>query len=204
MAVWRSVVFQPPEAQRLADLAGVGHDLSQVMQYCLRFLELEKSDNPDWELLEIVCAAALIRYGRAFASGVRTGVPHEFIETLDSSELEWHNYLKAARDKWIAHSVNTFEENQVCAWLTPAERGPIGVYSVSVRQQRVATLSREAIAALGHLAEILFEGVKQAKEAEARKVLAIAQSLPPEPFYQQNDELKVPGKVHPSRARHFK
>lgn len=201
MAHWRSVVFQPPEAQKLADLAGIETDLLAVEEYCRRFLEEQAKEQPDWKLLEIICAAALVRYGRAFASGARSGIPSELVDELHPDVQEWHRYLKAARDKWIAHSVNTFEENQVCAWLTPPERGPIGVYGISVRQHRVATLSRDAINALAELASELRKSIKQVQEVETRNVLALAQALPPEPFYEQVDEPLLPGSRHPEKVR---
>lgn len=201
MANWRSVTFEPPEARKLADLTGVETDLLAVEEYCSRLLDEQEKEQPDWKLLEIICAAALVRYGRAFASGVRCGVPTELVETMEPTAFEWHRYLKAARDKWIAHSVNTFEENQVCAWLTPPERGPIGVYAITVRQHRVATLGRDAITALQDLARILREGLEQHQEVEKKKLLAMAQALPPEPFYEQVDKTSLPGKGHPEKPR---
>lgn len=204
MAHWRSVVFHPPEAQKLADLAGIETDLLAVEDYCLRFLTEHEKEGADGSLLEIICAAALVRYGRVFASGVRSGIPLELVEGLNPAAQEWHRYLKGARDKWIAHSVNTFEENQVCAWLTPPERGPIGVYGISVRQHRVATLSRDAITALAELASVLRKSIKQVQEEETRNVLALAQALPPEPFYEQVDEPLLPGSRHPEKVRRTK
>lgn len=204
MANWRSVAFQPPEAQKLADLAGVETDLREVEDYCLRFLDEQQKEQPDWKLLEIICAAALIRYGRAFGSGIRSAVPPEVMEELGPHLREQHDYFQAARDKWIAHSVNTFEENQVCAWLTPPERGPIGVYGITVRQQRVTSLGHEAIAVLGSLAKEVREGVERASKIEKAKVLAIAQALSQQAFYEQVDNALLPGTKHPKQVRRAK
>jgi hypothetical protein len=200
MSSWRSVPFQIPEAQLLADLTGVETDLIAVERYCEKFATEQAKDSPDREYLEMACACALIRYGRAFTSGVRTGVPADVFEQFPPEAREWHQYFKDARDKWIAHSVNTFEDNEVCAWLMPPERGPLGVTSITVRQVRVTTLAPEAMDALRILSSGLRDVIKELQQVETAKLLAIAQALPPEPFYSmQSTNLltshRSPGKV---------
>ena len=148
MADWRSVRFHVPEAQLLADLAGVETDLLAVERTCERFIVERAKEQPDLELLEIACAAALVRYGRTFTSGGRAGVPAEILSALDHEQQQWHQYFKDLRDKWVAHSVNSFEDNEVAASLMPPERGPLGVTGISVRQHRVTSLAPDAIAAL--------------------------------------------------------
>jgi hypothetical protein len=40
MAVWRYISFNVPEAQRLADLIGVDHDLQSTAEICDLLLEV--------------------------------------------------------------------------------------------------------------------------------------------------------------------
>jgi hypothetical protein len=201
MAEWRSVLFEIPEAQRLADLTGVENDLRSAEEICDRFVAESERKPTDYGLLEVLCAAAIVRYGRTFPSGVRSGVTAELIERLDPDQQECHRYFKDLRDKWIAHSVNAFEENEVTAWLMPPERGPLGVTSISVRQHRVSSLSSEAIQALKSLCTEVRRLVKEAISVENLVVLKLAQSFPPSDFYTQIDPpADLPG-GNPSKAR---
>ena len=201
MATWRSVRYHVSEAQRLADLTGVETDLISVERFCERFLAEHQADKPDRELLEIICAAALVKYGRAFTSGVRAAVPTTVIEELDEEYRAKHLHFKDSRDKWIAHSVNSFEENEVSAWLMPPERGPLGVTGISVRQQRVTSLSASSMTALSELAAEVRRRLAVHIAEENAKVLALARNLPPEPFYSQLDVARLPGAEPPGKAR---
>lgn len=194
MAVWRFVNFCVKEAQLLADLTGVEVDLNATEDICALLLTKTAEKQTDWTLTEALCAAALIRYGRAFGSGIRAGVPHEIIALLSDELQETHQYFKNLRDRWIAHSLNAFEENIVHAYLVPEERGPKGIASISVQHQRVITLSSEDIARLKALAAEIRKHVTNYIEQEKRKVLEYAQSLPVDDFYTQKDPpAKAPG-----------
>jgi hypothetical protein len=202
MAVFRSVPFPVPEAQLLADLTGVSTDLNAVAEYCDRFLDLLDKDQLDGVVLGALCEAAIVRYVRTLATGVRSGVSMEMLEKLGEEHLAVHNYVKDARDKWVAHSVNSFELNDVSVWLTPPERGAIGPYAVTVRQHRVSYLSKPAITALKELVTELSALVKAKIDEEKSKVLAIAQQKPPDSFYEQQSEpIRLPGREHPGKSR---
>jgi hypothetical protein len=202
MAHWRSVSFPIPEAQALADLTGVESDLLSAEGICDRFVAESEKETRDWQLLEIICAAAIVKYGRTFPSRVRSGVATELVSKLTAEDQESHRFFKVLRDKWISHSVNSFEENEVSASLMPPERGPLGVTGISVRQHRVSSLSVESILALKALCQAVREVVKEAIATENELVLRIAQGLPPERFYSQVDPLaKLPGTGNPGKSR---
>jgi hypothetical protein len=202
MATWRSVSFPVREAKKLADLTGVESDLISAENICDRFVVESLKEPLDWHLLEIICAAAIIKYGRTFPSGVRSGVATKLVNKLSMEHQGSHQFFKDLRDKWIAHSVNSFEENEVTAWLMPPERGPLGVTGISVRQHRVSSLSVEDIRTLKSLCQAVREVVKEAIAIENQLVLNIAQALPPERFYSQVDPpVKLVGKGNPAKSR---
>ncbi len=91
------------------------------------------------------------------------------------------------RDKWVAHSVNGFEFTQVVDYLTPAERGPKSVSSISVLPNRIASLSVQDMLRLQKLAVAVREIINKLIEDEKQKVLSYAQSLPPDQFYAKGD-----------------
>jgi hypothetical protein len=197
MALWRFVDFSVPEAKVLADLTGVNEDLEATEEICALFIsEAQPFDRNKILLLESICAAAIIRYGRSFPSGVRMGITKDVIRQLPPELQADHRYFKNLRDKWIAHSVNTFEENQVVAYLIPKERGPEGVECVSVQQRRVLTVDVGEMRRLMDLCFALRKIIARSIEAENRRVLEYAKSLPVESIYSR----PLPNLNAPSRA----
>ncbi len=195
MAVWRCVDFSVKEAQLLADLTGIETDLKTTENICDHFLEeahgfpSESQENIPQKMLslEALCTAAIVRYGRSFVSGVRTELPLDVIRRLPEEFQESHRFFMDLRHKWVAHSVNAFEDNQVTVYLTLEERGPKSIASVSVKGSRVATLSAQDMLRLKKLAAAVREEVAKLIEAENSKVLEYARSLPSDQFYTQVD-----------------
>lgn len=142
-------------------------------------------------LLEALCAAALVRYGRSFGSGVRysvSGLIKNIIKALPKESQKYHEYFYALRDKWIAHSVNVFEENIVHAYLTPDEKGPRSISSISVQHQRVSTLGSDHILILKALAAEIRGKIDVMLDEEQKTVSEYTRSLPVDDFYRQVDD----------------
>lgn len=140
MAVWRFVNFDRPETQRLADLTGIANDLEATEEICDLLRENLQKLPSSGRILDALSSAALVRYARAFASGVRTRTPKSLVDDLSEALRKDHEWFLELRDKYVAHSVNPFEENQVVVYLVPEERGPKGVSTVEVQQQRLLSL----------------------------------------------------------------
>lgn len=189
MAIWRFVNLDLPEAKLLADLTGILNDLKATIDICDLFLQ-ERSRNAELILLESLIAAVVVRYARSFKSGVRSRVPTEILDNLTDEQKNIHDWIIGLRDKYVAHSVNAFEENTVVAYLVPEERGPKNVSSISVQQQRLVSLSNEEIAQLKSLSIVISENVTKLLELENKKVLEIARTLPMEELY--NQKAKAP------------
>jgi hypothetical protein len=187
MAVWRFVNLNVKEAQLLADLTGVLNDLQATVSICdLLMNELQKSQ-PEWRLLDALSAAALVRYARSFTKGVRAKVPVAALSCLCPDLLKFHKWFIDLRDKYVAHSVNAFEENQVVAYLVPAERGPKGVASISVQQTRLASLGGSDIKKLKEICGGLQIYISKLVEEERSKVLELAKKIPVDQLYTQID-----------------
>src|SRR5690606_6578197 len=114
----------------------------------------------DSRIMTALCVAAIVAYGRTFASGVRSGITREQVRRQSAELQASHGYFKDFRDKFVAHSVNAFEENSVKAYLVPEERGPRAISSISVQHGRVMMLSPEDMALLRELAVRLLEVVE--------------------------------------------
>jgi len=188
MAVWGFVNFFVPEAQRLADLTGVENDLATVQSYCVHLKRLGAANVPEELNLRLaLCVAAIATYGRTTGSGVRSGIAFEQLERLSSDDRQTHQYFKDLRDKWVAHSVNAFEENHVVAHLVPEEGGPKGVCGISVQHRRVMGLSTHDIESLERLSKSLSAVVRTDIAAENERVLLLARSQPIDEMYARSD-----------------
>lgn len=174
-----TVTFDVPQSQRLADISGVISDLRDTARICQRWMsELERSFGGDWDgdALQVYCAAALVRYGRTFGSGVREGIPLEVIENLPEHHQRHHRYFKNARDKWIAHSANSFELNTVHLSISAEASGRREVAAVSVTNHGVSSLSYGQAQDLRDLALALIDHMTALEAEEKRRVLEYART----------------------------
>jgi len=180
--------FSIAEAQRLSDLNGIDADLAAVIRLCARWQKLaaevgspkEGSGLEWWERtqdLGDLGFAAVVRYGRTFGSGSRSGVLPQVIAALAEPHPDSHAYFKALRDKYIAHSVSELEDNQVFVMLTPQFGEPQVPGHITVDGGRFIGLGAQDIRRLSALAEAVREAVKNEIESESAKLLAIANSM---------------------------
>jgi hypothetical protein len=188
MAVWRFVNIDIKEAQLLADLTGIQNDLEATDAICDLLMKEINKGQYDMHLVDALSSAALVRYARSFSSGMRKTKMHESIQNLLSPELlKEHKWFINLRDKYVAHSVNAFEDNQVVAYLVPEERGPKGIASISVQQTRLASLGGADVTNLRALCAELRKDVEVLIGKERTRVLEAAKQIPIERLYSQKD-----------------
>ena len=142
-------------------------DLEQVIKYCDRMIEryagphLKKSpfdivgfttpvDFVDWEALSI---AACISFARCFSSGVRQSLDSDLLSAVDIEINTLHNFVLDFRNKHIAHSVNSFEENSVTVHLGENFQSSQEIETVTPSHTSTAGLSFDVPAKLRHLAQ---------------------------------------------------
>ena len=162
----------------LADLTGVRFDLDTAREFALKLLSLICSSPPDYSLSDPLSTAILVRYSRAFLSGVRKPLGDEALQILTDEQRNQHEYLKDLRSKHIAHSVNCFEESVPVAryWVERVESE--GITSISCMHHRVIGLSEHNLNAVVELSNILLVFVdKRIKEEESR-LLPIVRAMP--------------------------
>jgi hypothetical protein len=202
MVEFRYVHFEHPEARRLADLNGVSYDLGLVSSLCDHYLSIDHCASSDNLLLaQALFMSAVVTYGRTFGSAVRSGVKRNQIDLLSEDLQLRHQYFKDLRDKFVAHSVNAFEENCVKLYLQPVERGGPGVSSIGLGHARVATLSYENIEQLKGLAAEVLALVENEMEVERARLLEFSKTLPLEEIYQYPGPRAFYGDAVPSQVR---
>jgi len=173
----RAVEVTLPEAELLADLYGVVFDLNRATKLCSKAVEFSKLPDRDYELIKGLVAAAVVRYFRCFSSGVRYGLHRKDIENLGKDMLATHDYFKALRDKFVAHSVNPFEETYVTATVSERDGVKFPIRSVNPGHHRVMLSELEAKSLEELVAKVTIEVGKRVKTEEERLV-AIIQDLP--------------------------
>ncbi len=98
----------PPVRHCLADLTGYFVDLTEA-QACIEQL-LEMTLAPDnLTIAEALSTAAVIRYCRCFASGIRQMLDINNLVAASAKEIAIHNRMRGVRDWHVAHPVNEQE-----------------------------------------------------------------------------------------------
>ena len=205
--------FSIPEAQRLSDLTSVESDLEAVIRICSRcerilpsLARIPGSEPTAWmddlEALGDLMFAAVIRYGRTIATGVRQSIPKEWIDGLSEEDRAAHAYFKALRDKYVAHSVSQLEDNQVFVMLTPQFGDHQQPEHIVVDKGHRVTLGSDELMQLRSLAEALRAIVLGAIETEKVRLLEIARQMPTAKIKERGTEsIPVPGKHEAFVAR---
>jgi len=181
-----------PEASLYADLSGIALDLECTIQLCSQLDELFSSGQLAPLLVEGLEIAAVVRYSRCFSSGVRSRVPTEVLAKLSPEQQVSHQTFLELRNKYVAHSVNPFEENTVVAWVSdhPEETE---IQSVSVHMGRIASFGAPTVQELKALAQEVLRELQSRIEEERAKVLAHARTLP----YTELKNRPMPGPFNP-------
>jgi hypothetical protein len=183
--------FAVPEAARLASLIGMQSDLEQVIAYCDRMIEryagphLKKTPfdivgftTPlDFVDSEALSTAACISYARCFASGVRQSLDSDLLNTADTELKKLHHFVVNLRDKHIAHSVNSFEENLVTVHIGEHFQSSQEIETVGVSNTTSSGLLIPP-AELKCLAQWWLGKIDEEMAVERAKVLRIARDTP--------------------------
>lgn len=188
MADYRYVPITDSEATYLADLNGIAVDLSSANSLARTLQRHFESEKFDGEIVDALSTAILVRYSRPFMKGVRARLDTEVIETLSNTERSLHERYRAYRDKHIAHSVNTFEENIVVGYYNSEKFDEDGITSISVQHHRVMGLSSADLDNLITLATKIKEHVVELMKSEKIKVLARVRLRPIEEVLKQKIE----------------
>ncbi len=180
MAIHTFVEFDHEEAKLLGDLAGIKLDLEDAKRFARRLEQVLSIRPTDSELVDALTTAILVRYGRAFASGVRTKLHQEHVAQLTEQQQRLHERFIDWRSKHIAHSVNPFERNQVVARYTRETVHDVGIQDVSVQQDRLVGLGSRDLSDIQDLIDALLSILASQYEQERARVLELVRQIPVE------------------------
>lgn len=166
------------EAANLADLTGIRYDLDSARSMARQLAKMFEQGKSDWELVDPMSTAILVRYSRPFVTGVRKPLGEEALKVLSGRQREKHDQLRAFRDKHIAHSVNAFEENQPVARYWVERVKDEGITSIECNHTRVAGLSSADLEDIVELTTTMLSYVESRLQEEKTKVLEIVRRMP--------------------------
>jgi len=174
-----------PVAANLAALTGIRQDLQGAITF-LDILQNLDAQLANWvEIADALTTAALIRYGRPFGPGSRPRldlIVGKLGDFLTEDQLRTHLKFVGYRNKFAAHSVNDFEENQPHAHYWVEKVAADGITSISCQSTRVLTLSGKEMGDLSQISKTLLEHVDEFIRAEKEVVLAAVRKIPIEVF----------------------
>jgi hypothetical protein len=205
MATNTYVPFNLEEAQTLADYTSIASDLSTSREFATTMLDENQKPAPirNVSLSDPFMVATIIRYGRAFASGARLPSLYEegkFI--LTDQQLSKHEQFIHIRNKYIAHSVNAFEESQPIARFWAGRVQEEGINSIECNQRRVAGLSEQDLTDIIDLTTTWLQYVEEKLSGEKARLLTIVRKIPLAHFLQSApEERMVPDTSQPQKQR---
>ncbi len=177
------VVAPYEQSQSLADCRLVIADLEEAILLSDRILsdpDFEKlmsgqaNDRPKTTELKAMWSAAVICYIRCFNNGTRIPIDPEIYKPYLGA-LDAHSYFLDLRNKYIAHSVGSFEDSIATITLSPIGSKERKVLSVGVLQFRQVLPDAENIRTLANLSNIaknVVVGIQKNLEGEVLKLAA--------------------------------
>jgi hypothetical protein len=177
-----------PESQRLADLCGALNDLNEAIRYCDLHIEIDPTEGgiSIEEMLRrdhtrnALCRAAFTSYGRCFGTGVRASLDSDLVKRLPAHLQDRHAQVKNLRDKWVAHSVNSFEDVRIRIDATQTGVGDIVAQGVSMATQLVGTFVRDWMIAYRALFAAVRDLVQDDLSVESARLSEKVREMPSE------------------------
>jgi len=183
MATNSFIEFRLAEAQVLADYTSIDFDLRTARDFATAILEEIQKPAPNWSLSDPFMVATIIRYARAFSMGVRLKLHEEAASVLTDQQRANHNHFMHVRDKYIAHSVNAFEESEPVAryWVETVQQE--GITAIECNHRRIVGLSEQDLKDIIDLASTWLQYVQQKLREEKDHLLPIVRKIPLEDLF---------------------
>lgn len=177
-------------AADLADLASIRHDLEFVIRATdLALLipeptaaSLDATLSDDLIRRTSLWNSALVAYARCFGTGVRQRrLSEDLFQPLGGKAEEAvraHRYCLETRNKYIAHSVNSFERVKVALLVGDGVHSQKGVVGGGPMLVRPAAEKAENVQTLRNLATFLMRHVESVLKEKGSQLLEEARGLP--------------------------
>ena len=166
------------DAHTAADINGIIIDLDWILKTC-DVLKRIPCDMVNINLLEAISAGIIIKYGKCDKEGVRKRIPRTIIGKLPKKAQKTHNFFVNLRDKYIAHSVNAFEEDWAVAYIDQKNSKNQRFHSIGFHHEHIiAILGAKDIERLVYLIKRLKESLSKMLNKSKKNIKKIASRIP--------------------------
>jgi hypothetical protein len=183
MATNSFIEFRLDEAQALADYTSIAFDLRTACDFAIAMLEENQKPAPNFSLCDPFMVATIIRYASAFSGGVRLKFHEAAVSVLTEQQRANHAHFMHVRDKYIAHSVNAFEESEPVAryWVESLQQE--GITAIECNHRHIVGLSEQDLKDIIDLASTWLQYVQQKLREEKASLLPIVRKIPLEDLF---------------------
>jgi hypothetical protein len=189
------------ETKLLADYTSIEFDLRSAGDFARLISEEWQKIPPNSSLFDPLMVATIIRYARAFAQGVRVNIYDEGASILTEEQRSKHELLMQIRNKYVAHSVNAFEESQPVARYWVEKVHEEGITSIGCIHCRVVGLNQQEVADIIDLTTVWLRYVQQKRTEEETRLLPIVRKLPLETLLQNTPRAVLADTSQPEKRR---
>lgn len=158
-----------PASELLADLASLRRDFEMARQFLRHFAELPQEEVEPDSPNQSFWISALTMYGRAFAKG-RRHAARATPDVYDDSDLDAHRFLVDMRNKFVAHSVNAFEQAAIFAIIVDSPDEGFTIQGAGSQHSSFARLSRNRALQVSKMCEVQLADI-DARMATAQKAV---------------------------------
>ena len=145
--------------------------------------------------------AAIVRYARAFNSGVLRWPKEDALASLSLGGREVHDYFMDLRNGFVAHSVGTMDYPVPVVQIRTEADGTHEIQAVTSAIGYVSALGPELMTDFRTLIIEMLESVKKMMRAEANRLLGIAKAAGPDGFVAAGIWQSQASSVAPRKAR---
>ena len=188
------------EAKILADYTSMEDDLRSSRNFAELYLAEYQKIGSTPGLVDALMVAIIIRYARSFGGGVRSHLPKP-TDILTKEQIVRHEFFMAVRDKYIAHSVNAYEECQLVARYWDHKVQTEGINEVGCIYTRVAGLSEQDARDIIGLIDTWLRHVNDKLRGEKAKLVALIRKIPFEKLRQSSPGPKMLDLSQPLKRR---
>lgn len=150
---YRVVAVDTESCDRVRDLASLRRDLELAKLFAETYVDRALTRPVSGRFADdSLWMSALVAYGRAFGSSVRT-TERLNDDWLQEGDRAAHAFLLDLRNKFVAHAVNNFEHSVVIAYLTNSAFERRGISRLGQMHAEVMPLTDEQLAGMIDLCE---------------------------------------------------
>jgi hypothetical protein len=170
--------WSPPDGGKIEDIHGWLQDLEAAQAFFARLCDEFEAEKPDDTLIDALATAAVVRYSRCFASGMRARLnPNDTVPALGERLLSLHERIRGVRDWHVAHPVNNQEVHTLMVILEAAPYRVPGAIGFSSRTTAELPLDADEMRAAIGLCIQWIAFLKQRFLEEQRALIPVANRL---------------------------